>query len=262
MSEAELVQYVASARELGAAATARRATWPVAAFRALGTVREALGCAREIRRVRGEADALERGLRLLDACERLARRFRLHVHVRGSVPDEPCVIVANHVSYLDPLAIGRTLPVGAVAKAEIMGWPGVGEAASELGIVFVKRGCPQSGAVALRKMMRLIDAGTSMLVFPEGTTTTGRDVLPFSRGAFGVARWMRVPVIPATLRYDSSEVPWVGDDSLVPHALKLHRLDEIHAELVFGPKLHPMAFIDAAELAEASRQCIRSLLLP
>lgn len=188
--------------------------------------------------------------------------MRLEVRTRGRIPGEPCVIVANHLSYLDPLAIGATLPVGAVAKSEIMGWPGVGEAVADLGIVFVRRGCARSGAVALRKMMRLLEAGVPVLVFPEGTTTMGRDVLPFSRGAFGVARLARVPVVPATLRYDSEEIAWVGDASLVPHALKLHRRNHIRAELIFGPGLQPLAFADVSALAEATRQCIRSMLLP
>ena len=101
-----------------------------------------------------------------------------------------------------------------------------------------------------------------MLVFPEGTTTVGHDVLPFSRGAFGIARILRVPVVPATLRYDSEDVAWVGDASLVPHALRIHRRHRIDAELIFGPGLQPRAFRDASSLAEATRRCIRSLLVP
>lgn len=186
----------------------------------------------------------------------------LDVQMRGRIPRGPCVIVANHVSYLDALVIGASVPVGAIAKSEIMGWPGVGEAVADLGIAFVRRGCARSGAIALRKMIRLLAAGVPVLVFPEGTTTTGRDVLPFSRGAFGVARIMRVPVVPATLRYDSEDIAWVGDDSLLPHALKLHRRERIHAELIFGPGVQPLAFADAASLAEATRTCVRSMLLP
>jgi 1-acyl-sn-glycerol-3-phosphate acyltransferase len=221
-----------------------------------------MACAREIHAKPAAPHAIERAERLVSACSRLGRKLRMEVHVRGRVPGGPCIIVANHLSYLDPLAIGWTLPVGAVAKAEIMDWPGVGEAAADLGIVFVKRGCAQSGAVALRRTMRLLEDDVPVLVFPEGTTTTGHDVLPFARGAFGIARLMRVPVIPATIRYDCADAPWVGSASLVPHAVKLHRHDEIHAELVFGPALQPMAFEDAAALAEATRRCIRSLLLP
>lgn len=186
----------------------------------------------------------------------------MDVDIRGETPEGPCLIVANHVSYLDPLAIGWTLPVGAIGKSEIMDWPGVGEAVSDLGIVFVERGSAHSGAVALRKMMRLLQDRVPVLVFPEGTTTTGRDVLPFARGAFGIAQILCVPVVPATLRYECTDVPWVGSASLLPHALKLHRHALIRTELVFGPKLEPRAYSDASALADATRECIRSLLLP
>lgn len=256
------MEYLAAAGALGEPWGLSRASWPVAMRRALRTTGEAVDCVREMRRIQSGSDPWQRASLLGNICARLSRSLRLELRVHGRVPVEPCVIAANHLSYLDPLAIGRTLPVAAVAKSEIMGWPGVGEAAGELGIVFVRRGCPRSGAAALRKMMRLLEAGVSVLVFPEGTTSTGRDVLPFSRGAFGLARLMRVPVVPATIRYDSPAVCWVGDDLLVPHALKLHRLDRLSADLFFGPGLEPMAFKDAGALAEATRQCIRSLLLP
>ncbi|MGB5703165.1 MAG: lysophospholipid acyltransferase family protein [Polyangiales bacterium] len=193
---------------------------------------------------------------------RLSRSIGLDLRVHGRLPPGPSIIAANHLSYLDALAICKTVPVAAVAKSEILDWPGIGEAAADLGIVFVKRGCVRSGAVALRNTMRLLEAGVSILVFPEGTTSTGQDVLPFCRGAFGVAQLMRVPVVPATIRYDSPEACWVGDDSLVPHAVKLHRLDEVTADLILGPSLQPTVFRTAAELAEATRQCIRSLLVP
>ena len=260
--DSSIVQLTASVQELGAAPDQGRASWPIAVGRALSTAREALCCARDIQFEPPTSCAVERAERLASACSRLGQKLRMEVHVRGHVPSGPCIVVANHLSYLDPLAIGWTLPVGAVAKSEIMNWPGVGEAVADLGIVFVRRGCPQSGAVALRKTMRLLDSDVPVLVFPEGTTTTGRDVLPFARGAFGVARLMRVPVIPAAIRYNCEDAPWVGSASLLPHALKLHRRNEIHAELVFGPSLQPMAFSDASALADATRQCIRSVLLP
>ena len=262
VDDIEVVQWVASAQELGVASGSGRASWPVALARSLRTAREAIDCAREIRRRPVGPGAIHRAERLVTACERLCERLRMEVAVRGRVPTGPCVIVANHLSYLDPLAVGWTLPVGAVAKSEIMRWPGVGEAVADLGVVFVERSSPHSGAVALRKMMRLLEDGVPVLVFPEGTTTTGEDVLPFSRGAFGVARLIRVPVVPATIRYDAAGVAWVGDASLIPHAVKLHRHRRIRAELAFGPELHAMAFPDASALAEATRQCIRSLLLP
>lgn len=245
------------------AALGVRASWPTAVGRTVGTAREALQCRREILdgRRREASEAAHRARYLRDASWRIGRRMGLSVKVQGPVPTEPCVVVANHMSYLDPLAIGQLLPLSAVAKSEITGWPAIGEVLDELGILFVERGNARSGATALRRAMRVLRAGVPVLVFPEGTTTCGEDVLPFSRGAFGIARLMRVPVIPATLRYESSEACWVGSASLVPHLLRMHRHNEVGVQLTFGPRLEPMAFPDASSLAAATRQCIRSLVL-
>ena len=225
-------------------------------------VREVLECRRDILRASTPVGwkRTHQASWLRAVSLRLGFRMRLEVKVRGLVPDEPCVIVANHMSYLDALAIGRVLPLSAVAKSEITGWPALGDAMEELGIVFVNRGCAMSGAVALRKSMRILRAGVPVLVFPEGTTTTGNDVLPFCRGAFGIARLMRVPVVPATLRYESREASWVGDASLVPHLVKLHRHNKVKAELTFGPRLEPTEFADSYALASATRVHIRNNL--
>ncbi|MGB8223386.1 MAG: lysophospholipid acyltransferase family protein [Polyangiales bacterium] len=178
--------------------------------------------------------------------------------VRGDVPNGPCVIVANHISYLDPIAIGQVIPLSAVAKSEVTAWPAIGQTLGELGIIFVDRGNAISGAIALRKAIRSLRAGVAVLVFPEGTTTFGDDVLAFSRGAFGMAKLLGVPVVPVTLRYELRDACWVGDTSLVPHVVKLHRHRQIEVELKFGSPLEPSAFVDASTLAAATRERIRS----
>jgi len=195
---------------------------------------------------------------LRDTSARVGRCARLAVRVRGEVPNEPCVIVANHVSYLDPIAIGQMLPLSAVAKSEVTEWPAIGETLGELGIIFVDRGNAISGAIALRKAMRSLRAGTTVLVFPEGTTTFGDDVLSFSRGAFGIAKLLGVPVVPVTVRYDLRDACWVGNTSLVPHLVRLHRHNQVSVELVFGSPLAPSAFTDASSFAAATRERIRS----
>ena len=257
------MRYASLDKEIGFADPPTRAPWPAAVGRATITAREAMRFRRAVLddREPGAGSHATRSSRLREGCSRLCDRLRVSLSVRGSAPEGPSVIVANHISYLDPLVIGRTLPVSAVAKSEIMGWPAIGETLEEIGIIFVERGNARSGAVALRKAMRVLRDGVPVLVFPEGTTTLGNTVLPFARGAFGIARLLRVPVVPATLRYESSEVPWVGTASFLPHFVKMHREQEVQAELVLGPSLQPMAFVDAASLADATRRCIESILL-
>lgn len=257
------VQDISALTSLGEGIPDGKASWLVGVARTLTTAREALQCRREIleERTRELPNPALRAAWLRDASARVAHRMRLSVRVRGPVPTGACIVAANHLSYLDPLSIGQILPLSAVAKSEITGWPAIGEVLAELGILFVERGNAYSGAVALRRAIRIVRAGVPLLVFPEGTTTRGEDVLPFSRGAFGLARLMRVPVVPATLRYESSEACWVGSASLLPHLLKIHRHEQVRAELTFGPPLEPLAFPDASSLAAATRQCIRSLIL-
>jgi 1-acyl-sn-glycerol-3-phosphate acyltransferase len=161
---------------------------------------------------------------------------------------------------LDPIAIARATPVAAVAKAEILGWPALGAALDDLGVIFVRRGDRFSGAVALRRMMRALDKGVSVLVFPEGTTTFGDEVLPFARGAFGVARLKGVPVVPVTLQYTRRDACWVGNAGFVPHFVSLHRNQRVIAELSFGDPIDPAVFSDPGSLAKAARRSIRELL--
>lgn len=238
-------------------------SWPKAVRKTANTGGEALACRRAVLREsrRRTPRPLGRASWLRDVSARVGRRMGLSVAVRGPVPSEACIIASNHMSYLDPLAIGQIVPCSAVAKSEITGWPAIGQTMEQLGVVFVERGNPRSGAATLRKVMRTLAAGVPVLIFPEGTTTWGTDVLPFSRGAFGAARILRVPVVPTLLRYELEDACWVGDASLLPHLLNIHRHEELRAEVIFGPALQPMAFSDASTLAEATRQCIRSLLV-
>ena len=241
-----------------------RVPWTTAGNRAVSTLKEAVGLRRQVVEAASAEGCTgeDKALWLQHACANLAQRLRLEVKVHGEAPAGPCVLVANHMSYLDPIAIARSVPLGAVAKSEILGWPALGDTLHNLGIIFVRRGNVHSGAVALRKSMRLLDAGVPVLVFPEGTTTFGDDVLPFRRGAFGVARLLGVPVVPVALRYGSRDVCWVGSAGFVPHFVCIHRHPRLDAELHFRPALQPDAFPNATSLAKAARRSIRSVLLP
>jgi 1-acyl-sn-glycerol-3-phosphate acyltransferase len=258
------VEYIATARERAAPERLMRSSWTLGMKRLLGTARELLACRLEVlaARRRGSSNAGQRAALLQRVSARMGARMGLQARVSGPVPSGACLLVANHMGYLDPVAIGAVLPLSAIAKSEVTQWPAVGEALEELGVVFVERGSAMSGALALRKAMRVLQAGVPVLVFPEGTTTFGEDVLPFSRGAFGIARMLRVPVVPVTIRYETRLACWVGSATFIPHLIRLHKRGSVNAEVIFGPPIEPMAFPDASSLAAATRLCIRSLVLP
>lgn len=182
----------------------------------------------------------------------------VRARVIGALPAPPFVLVANHVSYIDPLLLAALTPCTAIAKQEIGGWPLIGERARELGVMLVDRARPQSGARVLRGALRALRHGVPVLNFPEGSTTRGEQVLPFRKGIFGVARLAGVPIVPVAVTYEAPEMCWAGDDSFLPHYLRFSSRRDTGASLVIGAPLRAEGSAD--ELAARARGVIVDLL--
>lgn len=182
------------------------------------------------------------------------------VQVRGPLPRAPSILVCNHVGWQDPILIFSVVPALAVAKHEVGGWPLVGAIARGLDILLVDRQSPHSGARVLLRAKTLLERGASVLTFPEGTTTTGVDVLPFRRGMFGLACLFGVPIVPIALRYLDADAAWVGDASFFPHFVKTVARARTVAQLEFGAPIHARPGERAEALAERSRAVVRSML--
>lgn len=187
--------------------------------------------ARRARDDRGRVAALHR------TCLGVLRAVAPEVVYEGPLPRDPCVVVANHLSYLDPVLLAALLPLAPLAKRELSSWPALGGASSAFGVVFVNRADPHSGALALRRAQRLLEQGISVLNFPEGTTSLGDSVLGFRRGIFGLARRLDVDVVPAALRFTPRELAWVGEDPLVPHLFETLKSRSLKLEVRFGNAL-------------------------
>lgn len=161
-----------------------------------------------------------RAAALQAASRGVLERAGLEVEVWGAPPPTPAVLVSNHLSWVDPLVVASVVPLTAVAKDDVAAWPLIGERARGLGVIFVDRLTAHSGVRALLEARRALAAGVSVLNFPEGTTTHGDMVLPFRRGAFGLARLAGVPVVPVRLELPR-RLTWAGPDPLFPHLWRL-----------------------------------------
>ena len=107
-----------------------------------------------------------------------------------------------------------------------------------------------------------VAAGRSILAFPEGTTTTGGDVLPFKRGVFGLARLTGAPVVPVTLRYESTDPCWVGDEGFLPHYVRTTARSHTRVRVRFGRPLVARRGESAEGFAERARTVVRTGLVP
>jgi 1-acyl-sn-glycerol-3-phosphate acyltransferase len=200
------------------------------------------------------------------ALHRMAARLSadngLVIERRGPVPPPGCVVVSNHVSYVDTLVVPGLMPCTCIAKREVAKWPMIGSMAVRLGVLFVDRDSPYSGAVVLRRARRVLEAGIAVVAFPEGTTTSGDGVLPFRRGLFELARQLGTPVVAATLRYPDRDVAWTGDTRFVDHYVRsLARRQRTVVQLSFSSPFDSRASASGAALAHEIRGYISDQLV-
>ncbi|MGB1580428.1 MAG: lysophospholipid acyltransferase family protein, partial [Nevskiales bacterium] len=147
----------------------------------------------------------------------LLRSLNVELQVEGEPAHAGCLQVANHISWLDIVVLGAAGSSRFVSKAEVGDWPVVGRLAKVMDTVFLPRGQHQSGAAAGIVRERLL-SGQSVVVFPEATTTNGRDTRHFFARFFAASIESNQPVQPIALQYrvpggDYNAIPYIDDMS-------------------------------------------------
>jgi lyso-ornithine lipid O-acyltransferase len=206
-----------------------------------------------------DASPVAKAAALAEVFAGLARHHGLAIDVVGEPPARACVVVANHLSYMDPIALLPVIPALPICKGEVGEWPLVGPGARATGVMLVDRASAWSGARVLRRAMAALAAGASVLNFPEGTTTEGDRVLPFRRGIFGAARLAGAPILPVALAYGDADLAWTGDQTFIPHYLRTAARERIQVRVTVGAPFWP-ARRPAADLATEARRRILILL--
>lgn len=147
---------------------------------------------------------LERRRRIARATARSTLRLAgIPLQVTGmSLPEQGCVVVANHVSYLDGLVLLAALPprFGFVVKKEIDRIPLASLLLRRIGSEFVDRFNRHKGAADARRVLRRASLGDSLVFFPEGTFSKRPGLLRFHTGAFATAVRAACPVVPVVIR--------------------------------------------------------------
>lgn len=162
------------------------------------------------------------------------RIFGLRVETSGVPSLGRTVFASNHLSHLDVLVLGSLLEASFVAKEDINGWPVLGWLSRLQQTVFVSRD-PRAARDVTAALRDALESGRSLVLFPEGTSTDGRDVLPFKSSAFvlfGEPMMAAVSLQPVTLHLlaidgrgtddgvDRDLYAYHGDARLGPHLLR------------------------------------------
>jgi 1-acyl-sn-glycerol-3-phosphate acyltransferase len=238
-----------------------------AALRATGRLARVAGLAASTIVAAGKHQRLPRAERTRELAALFARNCRralrvqgIEVEIGGPRPVGPALLVSNHLSYLDPIVIAAAVDCVPISKADLAGWPVLGTAARRCGVIFVERSSAHSRLSVMREAEQVLRDGSMVLNFPEGTTTDGSTLLEYRKGLFGVALELGLPVVPLALTYQPRELAWIGDDTFVPHYLRLTAMRAAYATLTFGEPLAARDFVEARDLAAAAHARTRTLL--
>jgi 1-acyl-sn-glycerol-3-phosphate acyltransferase len=170
--------------------------------------------------------------------KRTARTLGLRVTVVGEPVPGPVLTVANHVSWLDIVALNSVRPMSFLSKDNVRKWPLIGRLSAVTGTLFLRRGSLLGLNRTMDEIVDRLHQGKHVTLFPEGTTTDGSRVLPFHRALFRSAHRAQVPVQPVAIRYVRNggrdhAAPFVGDDGFVTHLLRILAVGTTEVRLYF-----------------------------
>jgi 1-acyl-sn-glycerol-3-phosphate acyltransferase len=209
-------------------------------------------------------DAVSRAAILQRWSGRILSCLRVQVSMTGTVPAKG-LIVCNHVSYLDILVLSSAARCVFLAKSEIKSWPFIGWIASLTGTVFIDRSRRIQTHHLQPQVQRQLKSGLPLLLFPEGTSTDGRNILPFRSSFFQAAVTVAAPVTAAYLAYELPEgdgdpvtdIAYWGEMTLLPQFFKLLTKARATARLRFSDCSR--VFFDRKQAAREMEQEVSEL---
>jgi 1-acyl-sn-glycerol-3-phosphate acyltransferase len=223
-----------------------------------------LGPARQAARLVGLAAVLLAGavcLPLAPDAKRLWARAALRalgvrLVVRGRLPRRPGLLVANHISWLDTVALLALAPGRIVAKHDVRRWPLVGAVAAAIGTIFVDRSRPRTLPATVAEVAAALRSGATVTVFPEGTTGCGEAVGPFRPAMFQAVIDAGAVVVPLTLRYSDGAAAFVGDETLIASLRRIVAVPSLTVTVTASIALHPGDASTRRDLATVARMAV------
>jgi 1-acyl-sn-glycerol-3-phosphate acyltransferase len=168
----------------------------------------------------------------------------------------PRLVVANHRSPLDIIALLECFGGYVLARHDLDRWPMLGYAARESGTIFVDRTDPRSGVKAIRAIRNRLRAGETVIIFPEGTTFAGDEVRPFHAGALAAARGLDVELLPVGIAYQPGAE--FVDETFGQHVLRAAQRAKTPVGICVGTPVP--AGTDRDAVAEALRAQVQQLV--
>ena len=186
----------------------------------------------------------------------MSRLLGLRAEVDGRPPEPPFVLVSNHLGYVDVILLAAHLRCVFVSKAEVRDWPLVGRLCASVDTLFIQREVKRDIPRVVERIEAVLAGGRGVVLFPEGTSSGGDEVLPFRPSLLESAARAGRPVHCAAIAYGTPPgwppardvVCWWRDMPFAGHVWTLLGLPGFRARVVFGAE--PVCESDRKLLAE------------
>ncbi len=186
----------------------------------------------------------------------------------GDISLSNALVVSNHVSWMDIMAINALHCCRFVSKKEVSDWPIVGTVVTLANTMYVDRSKRRDATRVLQEMSNNLQAGHSVVVFPEGTTGTGPQLLHFHANLLQAAIDAQSPIQPIVVRYQDernvfSPCPvYVGDTSLLQSLWWIACAEQLTVHLQVLPVLQTAGQDRRSLSAHLHHHMSQVLLLP
>ena len=196
----------------------------------------------------------------------LCKVLGISVVILGKKPEQPALLISNHVSWIDIPILGSLLPLSFIAKREVGQWPLFGIMAKLQRCVFVNRESRQSTGTSTFEISSRLGAGDTIVLFAEGTSNDGNMVKPFKSSFFAAAEKLKAPIIPVTVAYRASRglpltrrnrpfYAWYGDMHMLSHLWNALRAGPMTVSIHFHD---PLMIAPRKLMATSAEQVIRA----
>lgn len=194
--------------------------------------------------------------------------FSMEIRLQGTPPKPPFFIVSNHLSYVDIPIYSAFIDTTFVSKAEVRKWPIVGFMAKTLGILFIDRKKRSDVQRVNNLIAQNLNEKQGVILFPEGTTSPGLEVLNFRPSLLEHAALSNIEVSYSSIRYETLEsdvsayksVCWWGNKSMFKHLFLLSKNRKVFVDIRFGSE--KVTHIDRKILAMKLHQKVTSIFEP